>query len=317
MDSAITGLHHITAIAGDPQRNVDFYAALLGLRLIKKTVNFDDPSAYHIYYGDETGTPGSIVTFFYWPGFAGRGRVGAGESTALVFSAPPAALPFWRERLAAHGVPVETRRRFGEEVLVLADPDGIPVEIVAVASDARAPWTGAGIPAAYALRGLHTFALTPLQPAPTERLLTGEMGFRLVAREKDRARFETGAGGSGHYADMISAPGPRGRGGVGSIHHVAWNVPDDDAQASCLELLETAGYQPSPVIDRDYFHSIYYRERGGILFEIATAGPGFAIDEEVRSFGSRLCLPRQFESARDAIEQALPPLRPARWPVVG
>jgi catechol 2,3-dioxygenase-like lactoylglutathione lyase family enzyme len=255
MDSAITGLHHITAIAGDPQRNVDFYAALLGLRLIKKTVNFDDPSAYHIYYGDETGTPGSIVTFFYWPGFAGRGRVGAGESTALVFSAPPAALPFWRERLAAHGVPVETRRRFGEEVLVLADPDGIPVEIVAVASDARAPWTGAGIPAAYALRGLHTFALTPLQP--------------------------------------------------------------DDAQASCLELLETAGYQPSPVIDRDYFHSIYYRERGGILFEIATAGPGFAIDEEVRSLGSRLCLPRQFESARDAIEQALPPLRPARWPVVG
>jgi glyoxalase family protein len=313
MKAAITGLHHITAIASDPQRNIDFYAGLLGLRLVKKTVNFDDPSAYHLYYGDESGTPGSIVTFFYWPDFDGRNTAGRGESTTLVFSAPADSLSFWKDRLQGNRVPVELRSRFGEDTLAFRDPDGIPVEIVAVANDDRKGWTGAGIPAERALRGLHAFELTPIQAAPTESLLTHAMGFRLVRREGDRARFEVGAGGSGHYADVISNTTlPRSRGGVGTIHHVAWSVPNDETQLEYQESLIKAGFHVSPVMDRDYFHSIYYREHGGILFEIATALPGFAVDEPAKSLGGALKLPKQFEPARAQIEKALPSLLPTK-----
>ena len=309
----ITGIHHVTAIASDPQQNIDFYAGLLGLRQVKTTVNFDDPSAYHLYYGDEHGTPGSIVTFFYWPGHEARGRVGSGQTTALVFSAPPASLPWWQERLERHGVKVERKSRFDEEVLSFADPDDIPVEIVAVAEDTRSGWTGAGIPAEHALRGLHTAELTVAHAAPTEALLSIEMQFRLVKREGQRARFEAGPGGSGRYADVIEdASGKRGNGGSGTIHHIAWSVPDDATELAKQSELQTSGYQVSPVMDRDYFHSIYYRERGGILFEIATATPGFAVDEPAESLGAALKLPKQFEAHRARIEELLPALQPAK-----
>jgi glyoxalase family protein len=310
MKPEITGIHHVTAIASDPQRNIDFYAGLLGLRLVKKTVNFDDPSAYHLYYGDENGSPGSIVTFFYWPGHDARGRVGSGQTTALIFSAPEASLAYWQGRLEKHGVAVEGKSRFGEEVLAFVDPDKIPVEIVAVANDSRRAWAGAGIPAEHALRGLHTAELTVAFAAPTEALLSIEMGFRLVKREGDRARFEAGPGGSGRYADVIQSAGPRGNGGSGTIHHIAWSVPDDETELKKQDELRNSGYHVSPVMDRDYFHSIYYREKGGILFEIATENPGFAVDEAPASLGADLKLPKQHEHLRARIEQILPPLQP-------
>lgn len=312
--ASITGLHHITAIAGDPQQNVDFYAGLLGLRLIKKTVNFDDPSAYHLYYGDETGAPGGIVTFFYWPGHEARGRVGSGQNTAIVFSIAPSALPYWQARLQAHGVVVTPRARFGEEVLAFADPDGIPVELVAIADDARVGWSGGDIPAEHALRGLHTAELTVRVPERTERLLTETMDYRLVKREGNRARFEAATGGgSGHYIDVIGdVSAVPGLGGAGTIHHIAWSVPDDATELAFQARLQDAGYVVSDVRDRDYFRSIYYRERGGILFEIATATPGFAVDEPVATLGTTLRVPKQYAHARAQIERLLPPLRAAQ-----
>ncbi|HTJ79840.1 MAG TPA: ring-cleaving dioxygenase [Rariglobus sp.] len=314
MKNTPTGLHHITSIASDPQQNVDFYAGLLGLRLVKKTVNFDDPSAYHLYYGDETGTPGSIVTFFYWPGLEARGRLGTGQNTAIVFSAPAGSLDFWQQRLQGNAVAAERRTRFGEDVVAFADPDGIPVEIVAVADDARTGWLGNGIAAEHALRGLHTAQLTVRVALPTEKLITDTMGYHLVSREGNRARFEAAAGGgSGHYIDVIAddsvAPG---FGGAGTIHHIAWSVPDDATQLVMQNHLHAAGYHVSDVRDRNYFNSIYYRERGGILFEIATATPGFPVDEPVETLGTALKLPAQFERARAQLERLLPPLQPAR-----
>jgi glyoxalase family protein len=311
--STATGIHHVTAIASDPQANVDFYAGLLGLRLAKKTVNFDDPSAYHLYYGDEIGTPGSIMTFFYWPGHDSRGRVGPGQMTGLSFSASPLSLDYWHDRLTRHGIAVERKTLFGEEVLMFSDPDRIPCQIVAVADDNRTGWTGGGIPAAHALRGFHTAELTVRTAAPTEKLLTGEMGCRLLRREGNRARFEAGPGGSGRFIDVIgdatTAPGLQG---TGTIHHVAWRVPDDASQLAMQERLANAGYDVSEVRDRCYFHSIYYRERGGILFEIATDVPGFSVDEPVASLGTALKLPPQFDRARKQIEAALPPLQSPR-----
>lgn len=309
MNSPLTGIHHVTAIASDPQANIDFYVRVLGLRLVKKTVNFDDPTAYHLYYGDATGAPGSIVTFFYWPRGASRGRVGPGQMTRLSFSAPPAALDYWLERLQRERVTAERRTRFGEDVVAFVDPDGIPVEIVGVATDPRTGWTGGEIPAAHALRGLHTAELTVRAAAPTEKLLTEQMGYRLVRREASRARFEIGAGGSGTFIDVIADAETRpGLGGVGTIHHVAWSVPDDASEQLMLDRLADTGLPTSGVRDRNYFHSIYYREPGTILFEIATATPGFAIDEPVATLGAALKLPAQFEAHRAQIEAALPPL---------
>lgn len=309
----IQGIHHVTAIASDPQANVDFYAGVLGLRLVKKTVNFDDPTAYHLYYGDAAGAPGSIVTFFTWPGDVPRGRVGPGQTTRLSFSAAPASLAYWRARLATHGVSVAPRDRFGERTLAFTDPYAIPVEIVAVDSDRRRGWEGAGVPAEHALRGLHTAELTVRAAAATEALITGEMGYRIVRRESGRGRFEVGAGGSGTFIDVIEDPArAAGTGGIGTIHHIAWRAPGDQEQHQMQERLAQGGIVVSPVRDRTYFRSIYYRERGGVLFEIATDVPGFAVDETPESLGTALKLPAPFEADRLRIEQDLPPLRPAR-----
>ena len=305
-----TGLHHITAIASNPQTNVDFYTGVLGLRLVKKTVNFDDPSAYHLYYGDESGSPGSIITFFYWPGHEARGRIGAGQNTAIVFAAPAASLDFWQQRLAANNVAATRRSRFGEDVVAFADPDGIPVEIVAVTDDTRTGWTTAAIPAEQALRGMHTAELTVRAPQATENLITATMGYRLVRREGNRARFTSAtAERSGTYIDVIAdASTAPGAGGSGTIHHIAFSVPDDATELVMQKALHVAGYSVSEVRDRNYFHSIYYREPGGILFEIATANPGFAVDESLASLGTALKLPVQFERARSQIERLLPPI---------
>jgi glyoxalase family protein len=313
MNSPLTGIHHVTAIGSDLHANVAHYSGVLGLRLVKKTVNFDDPSAYHLYYGDETGAPGSIVTFFFWPSGVNRGRVGPGQSSRLSFSAAPGSLDFWLTRLQQHGIAAERRLRFGEETIAFADPDGIPTEIVAVADDHRPAWTGSDIPAAHALRGLHTVELTVRDAAPTERLLGGEMGWQLVRRTGNRARFAAPAGTSGTFIDLIAEPEARpGRSGVGTIHHVAWSVPDDAGELRMHGRLIRTGLRVSPVLDRNYFHSIYYREPGGILFEIATATPGFPVDEPVSSLGTALKLPAQFEPHRAEIERILPPLPDVR-----
>ena len=306
-----TGLHHLTAIAGNPQANVDFYTGVLGLRLIKKTVNFDDPSAYHLYYGDETGSPGSIITFFYWPGHEARGRLGAGQTTAIVFAAPSASLDFWQQRLASLSVAATRRTRFGEDVVVFADPDGIPVEIVGVTGDPRTGWTTSAIPAAHALRGMHTAELTVRSATRTEQLITGVMGYRLVRREGNRARFTSAhSDASGSFIDVIAdASAAPGAGGSGTIHHIAFSVPDDATELALQKSLHLAGHHVSEVRDRNYFHSIYYREPGGILFEIATATPGFTIDESPATLGTALKLPVQFERARPQIERLLPPIK--------
>jgi len=311
MNSHITGIHHVTAIASDPQSNIDFYSGLLGLRLVKKTVNFDDPSAYHLYYGDETGSPGSIVTFFYWPDGAPSGRVGPGQMTRLSFSATADSLKFWQDRLHAHGIDALRVTRFGEDVLTFADPDNIPVEIVGVGEDARSGWSGTDVPQDYALRGLHTAERTVRKSDATEQLLTRYMDFRLVRREGSRARFESGQGGPGTYVDVIANPSAAAAfGGVGTIHHIAWRVADDAAELTMQARLARAGLSVSPVRDRTYFRSVYYREHGGILFEIATNVPGFATDESVAALGTGLKLPPQFEQAREQIETLLPPLLP-------
>ncbi len=312
MNTPVTGIHHVTAIASDAQRNVEFYTRLLGLRLVKKTVNFDDPSAYHLYYGDETGAPGTIVTFFYWPGLASRGRIGAGQMTAITFSAPPTSLEFWADRLTQQNVVVRRYVRFGEDTLAFNDPDGIPLEIVATAGDTRRGWTGADIPAANALRGLLTAELTVRNPSATADLLVNQMGYRLVRADGNRTRYEAGPGGPGRYVDVIgNAAAPTGLGGSGTIHHIAWRVADDAGEQMMQERLQSAGYSVSPVRDRNYFRSIYYRERGGILFEIATDIPGFAADEAVERLGTELKLPMQFEPHRADIEASLPDLRSA------
>lgn len=305
------GIHHVTAIASDPQSNLDFYAGLLGLRRVKLTVNFDDPSAYHLYYGDESGTPGSIVTFFYWPGLAARGQVGSGQMSRISFSATPGSLEWWAARLSESGVAVESMERFGEATLRFADPDGIPLEIVAVEADGRTGWTGGEVPRDYALRGLHTAELSVATAEPTEQVIARLMGFRLVRREGTRSRFEAGPGGSGRLIDLVAGEKvPHGRSGAGTIHHVAWRIADSASELAMQDALGRAGLGVSDVRDRNYFRSIYYREPGGILFEIATDQPGFAVDEPIASLGTALKLPAQFENARRQIEALLPPLRP-------
>ncbi len=314
MTPQISGIHHVTAIAGDPQQNVDFYAGVLGLRLIKLTVNFDDPGTYHLYYGDGLGSPGTIMTFFPWPG-APRGVVGLGQVGITAFSVPAAAIDYWRGRLEAHGVAVRgPDARFDEQVLSLEDPDGLPLELVACGGDARPGWERGPVPGEHAVRGFHSAALAERGPReasePTTRLLAESMGFRLVAEAGDRLRYAMGDGGPGALVDVLMLTGaPRGQLAAGTIHHVAWRTPDDAHQAAWRAEIAAAGLDVTPVRDRQYFRSIYYREPGGVLFEIATDPPGFATDEAPEHLGERLMLPPWLEPKRDSLQRALPRLR--------
>jgi glyoxalase family protein len=312
----LLGLHHITAMAGDAAANLAFYTRVLGLRLIKRTVNFDDPSTYHLYFGDTVGTPGSALTFFYWAGQP-RGRPGPGQVTATAWSAPAPSADFWRARLAAHGVAFTEETRLGDTVLRFADPDGLGLEIVATAEpDPRPPFSHPEIPVAHGLRGFHSVTLTHADSTRTARLLVERMGFRETARilstsafGEARVRHTVATGGPGTYVDLIAAPAaPRGQPGAGTVHHVAFRVADDtDELAARSEWLD-AGLQVSPQMDRTYFQSIYAREPGGVLFEIATDTPGFLIDEPVETLGSKLLLPTLYEPHRAEIEAHLPPL---------
>ncbi len=309
----ISGIHHVTAIAGDPQQNVDFYAGVLGLRLVKLTVNFDDPGTYHLYYGDGLGSPGTIMTFFPWPG-APRGIVGLGQVGVTAFSIPTGALDFWRQRLESHGITVQgTDVRFDEQVLVFDDPDGLPLELVGGGEDVRPGWERGPVPAEHAIGGFHSVALAERGPREaserTTSLLTQSMNVRLVAEQADRLRYAMGDGRPGAIVDVLLTAAPRGQNAAGTVHHVAWRTPDDTHQTAWRERIAEAGVDVTPVRDRQYFRSIYFREPGGVLFEIATDPPGFATDESPEYLGERLMLPPWLESKRGVIERSLPPLR--------
>jgi len=305
--AGVLGIHHVTAIASDPQRNLDFYVGLLGLRLVKRTVNFDDPETYHLYYGDDVGTPGSIMTFFPWPG-ARPGRHGTGQVAVTAFAVLPRSLGFWVERLVRHGIRYEGPTR---QVISFRDHDGLMLEIVGdLGAEARPAWGAApGIPREHAIHGFHGVTIWADKGDATEGVLVDTLGFRPVREDGSTRRFAAGDGGPGTVVDVRSVGGfVHGAGGAGTVHHVAWRVPDDGVQLQMRELVTQAGLNPTPVIDRNYFHSVYFREPGGVLFELATDPPGFAIDEPVAELGQRLMLPRQYETHRAQIEAILPPI---------
>ena len=310
MSQGTTGIHHVTAISGEAQRNVDFYLGVLGLRIVKKTVNFDDPTTYHLYYGDGGGSPGSIMTFFPW-GDAPLGLQGTGQLTVTTFSVPESSLGYWTERLVEHGVRFgRPGERFGETVLDFVDPDGMRLEIVASPGDGREPWEDGPVPAEHAVRGFHHVTLSERDPERTARLMTETLGFRPVEEGDGRRRFVAGEGGPGDLVDLADGSGgTRGRMGVGTVHHVAFRVPDEEKQLELREEVAFLGYNVTPVLDRNYFRSIYFREPGGVLFEIATDPPGFAVDEAPEKLGEGLMLPPWLEPRRAELEEALPPLR--------
>lgn len=310
MSTPVLGLHHVTAIAGDPQTNVDFYTGVLGLRLIKKTVNFDDPSTYHLYYGDGVGSPGTVMTFFPWPGVR-RGVLGDGQTSTTAFAVPDHSLDSWRQHLEESLVRADDIERFGVPGLAFADPDGLRLELLASApaGDRRKPWDGSSVPAEHAIRGFDGVTLLHADSAATERLLVDSMGFRKVAADGPRVRYESGDGGSGTFVDLLHDPNAaHGRVAGGSVHHVAFRMADDDAQAAWQDRLANSGHPTTEVKNRMYFHSVYFREPGGVLFELATDNPGFATDESVDELGTGLRLPPWLESNRDHIEQVLPSL---------
>lgn len=317
--SRTTGLHHVTAIAGDPQRNVDFYAGVLGLRLAKTTVNFDDPTTYHFYFGDATGAPGSILTFFPWSDLP-RGRAGAGQAASVSLAIPAESMGWWLERLVAAGVPHESPvRRFGEPVITLRDPDGMQVELVGTAGAPVTPWPAMPVPPEHAVRGLHGTTLWVPASAGTVDVLAGPLGWTEVGRDAGLARFAPPGGAAGGVIDLREVGGfPGGRMGVGSIHHVAFRVADDAAQDEVRAAVQRAGLGASPRMDRNYFRSVYFREPGGVLFELATDGPGMLIDEPFDTLGQSLRLPPQYEAMRAELERVLPAIRtPAAAAEVG
>jgi glyoxalase family protein len=310
LEKPILGIHHVTAIASDPQRNLNFYTDLLGLRLVKRTVNFDDPGTYHLYFGDEAGTPGTILTFFPWP-MATRGSSGVGQVTVTSFRVPEESLGYWEKRLLESGVPVErSGKRFGEDVLTFADPDGLKLEMIGhgAAKDSPGNWSTV-VPEEHGIRGFYSVTLSEQGFEATAKVLRS-MGFSAVGEEGNRFRFDVGSGGPGARADVLClSEGRHGRISAGTVHHVAWRVGDDQSQRDWRDKLLKANLDLTPVIDRCYFHSVYFREPGGVLFELATDPPGFATDESPEHLGEHLKLPIWLEKYRQEIEKALPPLQ--------
>jgi glyoxalase family protein len=318
MTSTIPGIHHVTAISGPPQPNVDFYTGPLAQRLVKKTVNFDAPDTYHLYYADRTGSPGTILTFFPFPD-AGHGRAGPGMASAVAYAVPRGGLDAWMVRLAEAAAHFENpRERFGERMIALADPDGMPVELIETEM-ADEPNRQAGEPADGSAGrprddGLHSVTLWLADPTPTARLLVDLFGYEAAGHEAgdgvERLRFRSPSRSRGSIVDLVRSDARSiGRQGAGTIHHVAFRAEDDGAQHEWRERARAAGLDVTPVIDRQYFNAIYFREPGGILFEIATDPPGFSTDEASDELGTRLMLPPRYEARRGEIERVLPPLR--------
>jgi glyoxalase family protein len=308
--AASAGIHHVTAICGDPKKNVAFYTRNLGLRMVKKTVNFDDPSTWHLYYGDETGRPGTALTFFAW-GELPAGRNGNGMAVETGFVIPESSLGYWTHRLIALGIPHDApEKRFGETVLPLRDPDGMRLALVAVnGADAIAGWSNGDVPGEHAIRGFHGVTLMVEGDEATANVLTSALGFRASACEGKLQRFVAGAEKIGAVVDIRTAERfLAGQQGAGSVHHVAFRAADDAAQADMAKEVEAQGLRPTDQINRCYFRSVYFREPGGVLLEIATDDPGFTLDEPKERLGHEIKLPPWYEPKRAEIVAALPPL---------
>jgi glyoxalase family protein len=310
MNNRILGLHHITAIADNAKRNFEFYTNVLGLRMVKKTVNFDDPGTYHFYFGDETGTPGSILTFFPWEGI-GRGKTGTGMATAIGYSVPAGSLEFWADRFTQFNVKQGTiAESFGEQYLPFEDPDGLKINlIVSKTADERKSWETEHIKAVNALKGFHSIELTLKNIKATAAILTEVFGYNFHEQQGNRHRYITNAIETAAIVDLLEAPDEaRGNNAAGTNHHIAFRVKDEAALMEYREKILSRHLNITEKINRDYFFSLYFREPGGVLFELATENPGFATDETVAGLGSSLRLPKQYEGAREKIEAALPKL---------
>jgi len=310
MENTINGIHHITAIAGNAKKNYDFYTRVLGLRLVKKTVNFDDPQTYHLYYGDKFGTPGTILTFFPWEGIT-AGRRGAHQATEIGYSVPEGSLDFWLKRLEDNNVlfnkPAE---KFGEQYLTLLDPDGLKLElIVPKTADNRLPWETAEVKAENATRGFHNITITTNKMDATAKILTDIFGYKLLEQHVNRFRFVTDAVDNAAIVDLVEVAGEiAGHVAGGSVHHVAFRVKNEEILMQYREKIAALGLHITDKIDRNYFYSLYFREPGGVLFELATDNPGFSVDEPVDQLGSGLKLPAQYENIREDLEKSLPSL---------
>ncbi|MED4292817.1 ring-cleaving dioxygenase [Priestia megaterium] len=305
MSKKTAGIHHITAIVGHPQENVDFYAGVLGLRLVKQTVNFDDPGTYHLYFGNEGGKPGTIITFFPWAN-ARQGKIGDGQVGVTSYVVPKGAMDFWEQRLAKFGVPATKMERFGEQYLEFDDPHGLHLEIVEREEGENNTWQVGEIKPEVAIKGFGGATLLSVKPHETAQLLENVMGLKKVGQEGDFIRFQSSAD-IGNVIDLKLTTIGRGQMGVGTVHHIAWRAKDDEDQLEWQKYVADSGYGVTAVRDRNYFNAIYFKEHGEILFEIATDPPGFAHDELLETMGEKLMLPEQYEIHRDQIERALIP----------
>ena len=308
METKILGLHHITAIAADAQRNLTFYTKVMGLRFLKKTVNFDDPSVYHFYFGDEAGSAGTILTFFPWEGIV-AGRRGTGMATEIGYSVPAGSLEFWMKRFDQFNVTYnKPAEKFGERYLTFLDPDGLKMELVeSKTPDLRTPWATAEVPAEVATLGFHHITLTLASIKATAAILTDIFGYKLIDQHVNRYRYATDAVQGASIVDLVEVPGEaRGHVAGGTVHHVAFRVPDDATQFEFRKKIQAKGFQITEQIDRQYFNAMYFREPGGVLFEIATDNPGFMVDEPLDELGTHLMLPPQHEHLRAQIEARFP-----------
>lgn len=309
MEDKVLGLHHITAIANNAKINHDFYTNILGLRLVKKTVNFDDPGTYHFYFGNEEGIPGTILTFFPWEGI-GKGNNGAGMATHIGYSLPTGALTFWKNRLQQHNISFKEEEIFGEKLISFKDPDGLQLQFTEPSTtDNRKPWETPGIKGAVALKGFHNVTLNLRKANETIKVLTDVLGYTVKEQDGNRYRLVTDAIETANIVDIEDRSTlPYGRNAAGTNHHIAFRVKDDDILMNFREKVLSAGLNITPKIDRDYFFSLYFREPGGVLFELATDNPGFIRDEALAELGTSLKLPKQYEGSRKQIEEVLPKL---------
>lgn len=307
MPQRTAGIHHITAFVPNAQDTVDFYSGILGLRLVKKTINFDAPEVYHLYFGDETGGPGTIITFFPSPG-SRQGRIGAGQVGITTYAVPVGTLGFWQERLRRFHISVEIRERFSEKVLHFRDKSGLQLELVERAEGPLSTWSFGGVPTDKAIKGFGGAVLYSMMPDKTTHVLEHILGMEKIGQEGSYARYKT-AGDLGNIIDINVKPVEHGVGGAGTVHHIAWRAKDDEEHAAWRNKLAALGYHVTPIVDRQYFNAVYFREEGGILFEIATDPPGFARDEPIDQLGEKLMLPDWYEEQRILIEANLEPIK--------
>ncbi|MFP7484311.1 ring-cleaving dioxygenase [Priestia filamentosa] len=299
-----SGIHHISAMVNDAQRNIDFYAGVLGLRLVKKTINFDRPEVYHLYFGDETGQPGSVITFFPWAKQL-KGRIGTGQVGVTNYVIPKGSLSFWENRLRKFRVEFTSSIRFGEKYLQFNDPDGLQLELTEQDGGPANTWNFGGVGAEHAIKGFGGAVLYSSQPHKTTHVLENILGLECMGQEKEFLRFKS-EGSIGNTIDIRLNPSVRGLMGAGTVHHIAWRAIDEEDHQMWRSLLLENGYYPTEILDRNYFKALYFHEEGGILFEIATDPPGFSVDEPIHDLGKKLMLPSWLESKREELEETLP-----------